>query len=97
MRETYYHPLVPNEVLKFVHYYEERSASVADQFWEELKEAIDDAARYPERHHFDDSGRRRSNLKRFPFHFLFRVYPDRIRVTVIRHNRQKPSYGSKRK
>jgi len=97
MRETYYHPLVPSEVRNFVQYYENRSESVADQFWNELKEAIDYAARFPERHHFDDSGRRRSNLKRFPFHFLFRVYPDRIRVTVVRHDHQKPSYGTRRK
>ena len=96
MRETYYHPLVPSEVRKFVRYYEERSTSIADQFWSELKEAIDYATLHPERHHFDDSGRRRCNLKRFPFHFLFRAYPDKIRVTVIRHNHQKPSFGIKR-
>ena len=97
MRDTYYHPLVPGEVREFVRYYEERSISVADLFWEEVKEAIDYATRYPERHHFDASGRRRSNLKKFPFHFLFRVLPDRIRITVVRHNHQKPSFGSRRK
>ena len=97
MRETYYHPLVPAEVRQFVNYYEDRSSSLADEFWNELKEAIVYASRFPERHHFDASGRRRSNLKKFPFHFLFRVYSDRIRVTVIRHNQQKPSYGIRRK
>jgi plasmid stabilization system protein ParE len=97
MRKTYYHPLVPAEVRQFVSYYEDRSNSLADEFWNELKEAIDYASRFPERHHFDASGRRRSNLKRFPFHFLFRVYSDRIRVTVIRHNQQKPSHGIRRK
>ncbi len=97
MRDIYYHPLVPAEVSKFLDYYDHRSNSLADEFWDELKEAIDYAAWFPERHHFDASGRRRSNLNRFPFHFLFRVYSDRIRVTVIRHNQQRPSYGVRRK
>ena len=47
MRETYYHPLVPSEVRKFVIYYEDRSSSIAEEFWDELKDAIDYAARFP--------------------------------------------------
>ena len=96
MRATIYHPSVPKEVRDVVSHYEDISPKLADEFWTELMRAIEYATAYPERHHFDASGRRRSNLKRFPYHFLFRTFPDRIRVTVVRHNRQNPKFGSKR-
>lgn len=74
MRFPVYHPCVPSEVRKVVEYYEEISPKLADEFWIELTEAIDYATEHPEHHHFDPTGFRRSNLKRFPYHFLFRVF-----------------------
>ena len=40
----------------------------------------------PTHHHFDDSGYRRFNLKRFPYNVLFEDLEDRVRVVVVRHN-----------
>ncbi|MCB1105220.1 MAG: hypothetical protein H7A44_02730 [Opitutaceae bacterium] len=77
-------------------YYAGISPRLADAFWAELLEAIDDATAHPERHHFDPSGRRRANLRKFPYHFLFRTFPDQIRVIVVRHNRRDPHFGSRR-
>lgn len=96
MRIITYHPNVPKEVRDVVAHYEGVSSKLADDFWDELLRAIDYAAAFPERHHFDASGRRRSNLQRFPYHFLFRTFPDRIRVTVVRHDRRNPEFGSRR-
>lgn len=97
MRLVVYHPQVPSEVRKVIEYFDGISPKLADEFWDELTEAIEYAREFPERHHFDPSGFRRSNLKRFPYHFLFRVFPDYIRVTVVRHNRRHPGYGTRRK
>ena len=97
MKEVVYHPRVPFEVREAIAYYDEISPKLADEFWDELAEAIDYARRFPEHHHLDPTGMRRSNLKRFPYHFLFRLFPDRIRVTVVRHNRRHPGYGSRRR
>jgi hypothetical protein len=36
-------------------------------------------------------------LSRFPYHFLFREMPDGIRITVIRHHKQRPEHGLKRR
>ena len=96
MRTVVYHPKVPVEVRAFLDHYDSISPALGDLFWDELSEAISYARDYPERHHFDHTGRRRSNLKRFPIHFLFRVFPGVIRVTAVRHDRQDPGYGSKR-
>lgn len=96
MRKTIYHPEVPGEVRRIIADYEKISSKLADGFWDELTEAIAYATEFPERHHFDASGRRRSNLRRFPYHFLFRVFDDRIRITVVRHHSRTPQFGSRR-
>ena len=96
MRYTEYHPKVPGEVRQIVADYDGISPSLANGFWSELMQAITYATECPERHHFDVSGRRRSNLKRFPYHFLFRVFDDRIRITVVRHHSRSPSLGARR-
>ena len=96
MREATYHPKVPGEARTILRHYESVSVSLGDAFWKELLEAIEYARKFPERHHFDRTGLRRANLKRFPIHFLFRVFPNRIRITVIRHDRRDPDRGAGR-
>ena len=97
MRAVVYHPKVPAEVRAFLDHYDAISSDLGDSFWQELTEAIDYAREHPERHHFDRTGRRRSNLKRFPIHILFRILPGVIRVTVVRHDKQDPGYASTRR
>jgi plasmid stabilization system protein ParE len=98
MRTLNYHPRVPSEAREILAYYEDISPSLGDRFWADLTAALEYARCHPERHHFDliGAGLRRSNLKDFPIHFLFRVFPDYVRITVIRHDKRKPSYGSRR-
>jgi len=96
MRSTVYHPKVPGEVRQIIEDYDLISPKLADDFWDELIDAIDYATKFPERHHYDASGRRRSNLKRFPYHCLFRTFDDHIRITVVRHHCRTPDLGSRR-
>jgi plasmid stabilization system protein ParE len=96
MREVVYHPKVPTEAREALAYYDDISPNLGDEFWEELTTAIDYARDFPERHHFDQTGRRRSNLEKFPYHFLFRVFDTHIRITAIRHHSRDPGYGSRR-
>lgn len=97
MRKAVYHPKVPSEVTGIIRYYEQISGKLADNFWLELTAAIEYAKTYPELRHFDPSGRRRSNLSRFPYHFLFRVSELSIRITAARHNKRNPDLGSRRR
>jgi plasmid stabilization system protein ParE len=96
MRELVYHPLVPGEAREILAYYDGISPKLGDEFWSELTDALEYARRYPERHHFDRGGRRRGSLKQFPYHFLFRIMDDEIRITAIRHDRRDPGYGIRR-
>ena len=96
-REILYHLAIKGEIREILDYYESFSEQLANDFWADLTEAFDYARRYPERHHFDSSRRRRSNLKRFPYHFLFRASDSQIKVTVVRHNFRQPTYGIRRK
>jgi len=95
-RDVLYHSAVQAEIRGILDYYGGIFELLADDFWEELANAFDYARRFPERHHFDSSGRRRSNLNRFPYHFLFRTNNSQIKVTVVRHNSRRSSYGSRR-
>ena len=92
-----YHPLVPRDVRRAVAYYAGVSETLASDFWQELLRRIEAASEHPTRFHFDASGLRRCNLKRFPYHFLFYEKPDHIRVTVVRHHKRHPSYGTGRR
>ena len=96
-RTILYHSAIQHEIREILDYYEAISEQLADDFWNELMSALYYAQEFPERHHFDPSGRRRSNLKRFPYHFLFRTNSLQIKVIVVRHNAQNPKYGNRRK
>lgn len=96
-REILYHSAIQSEIRNILDYYEAISTQLANDFWEELTSAFHYAQEFPERHHFDPSGRRRSNLKRFPYHFLFRTNTSQIKVIVLRHDSQNPNYGNRRK
>lgn len=96
-REILYHSSIRREIREILEYYGEVSEQLADDFWYELTAAFEYARRFPEHHHFDPSGRRRSNLKRFPYHFLFRSSGTYVKITVVRHNSRNPSYGARRK
>lgn len=99
MREIVYNPRVPSDGREIFRYYQDVSPELGERFWSDLFAAIEYAGRYPERDHFDmlGLGLRRSNLKEFLIHFLFRVFPHFIRVTVLRHDQRRPEFGIRRK
>jgi plasmid stabilization system protein ParE len=97
MRQVLYHPKVPAEARTLLQYYASISPRLGDAFWDELLAAIDKARESPTEHHFDRTGLRRSNLRRFPVHFLVRILPSAIRITVVRHDRRHPDYGTERR
>lgn len=95
--EFIYHPLAAKDAREISRKYADASEKVNARFWAELDEALDAIRLYPERHHFDLSGYRRVNLKKFPYHILFEIRLKRIRVMVIRHDHRNPTYGLRRK
>ncbi|MCU0785988.1 MAG: type II toxin-antitoxin system RelE/ParE family toxin [Verrucomicrobia bacterium] len=92
-----YHPAVQQDVSKILRHYDGINDRLGDEFWDELNAFITQAAANPGRFHFETPGRRRVNLRRFPYHFLFREIADGIRITVVRHHRQHPERGRERR
>jgi plasmid stabilization system protein ParE len=91
-----YHPAVQRDVSNILRYYDGINDRLGDEFWAELNLFIGKAAAHPQRFHFETRERRRVNLRRFPYHFLFREVPGGIRITVVRHNKQHPARGRER-
>jgi len=57
---------------------------------------MDEAAARPESFLIRERDIRRVNLERFPYHFLFRIVGDLVRILVVRHHSRHPSLGSRR-
>lgn len=91
-----YHPAVQRDVSRILRHYDGINDRLGDEFWEELNWFISQAAGNPRRFHFEAPDRRRVNLRRFPYHFLFREIPGGIRITVVRHHRRHPARGLQR-
>ena len=92
-----YHPDVQRDVSSILRHYDAINDRLGDEFWEELNSLIKTASANPKHFHFESMDRRRVNLKRFPYHFLYREIPGGIRITVVRHDKQHPQRGLKRR
>lgn len=91
-----YHPAVQTDLNKILRHYDSIDPRLADDFWEEFLAFVQLASKKPTHFHPGSKDRRRVNLERFPYHFLFRILGDKIRITVVRHHRRNPQYGLKR-
>ena len=92
-----YHSAVQKEVNRALRRYDEISLRLGDSFWEEVNRTIAAGAEKPLRFHPVLGDLRRANLKRFPYHVLYRVLSDGIRVIALRHHRQHPRTGLDRR
>ena len=93
MVELIFHPEASQDVRDIQFHYSQISESLATRFWGELNLILDRIEQNPEQHHFDRSGLRRSNLKKFPYHVLFEITSQCIFILVVRHDKRHPSYG----
>jgi plasmid stabilization system protein ParE len=92
----YYHPSVRQDVGEAVRRYKAVSEKLAEDFKEELRLVIAIAAANPKRYHALEPGLHRANLKRFPYHLIYREIPEGIRVTLVRHHHRHPNVGRER-
>ena len=92
------HPKVYSDIAQVMEYYEQvASVDLADEFYAELQQLIREAGKRPESFPIRERDIRRANLRRFPYHFLFRVTTDTVRILVVRHHRREPSLGTGRR
>lgn len=92
------HPKVLSDVDAIMGYYERvASQELADDFYTELRRFMENAAEQPELFSIRERDLRRVNLYRFPYHFLFRIAGETVRVLVVRHHLRHPSSGLHRR
>jgi toxin ParE1/3/4 len=91
-----YHRAVQQEIDNACHWYDERKSNLGDEFFRELEELLNRIASRPEAFPLAPSGRRRANMKRFPYAVSYRVLADRVRILCIHHERRDTSYGAGR-
>jgi plasmid stabilization system protein ParE len=91
------HPKLAEDIRDAAMHYADISERVFSAFWIELETVIESIERNPRSHHYDTSGLRRANMKRFPYHLLYDVEDDTIFMVVFRHDRRHPSFGIKRR
>jgi plasmid stabilization system protein ParE len=86
------HRGIASDVTLIMEYYEAVSGEdLASEFYTELRYFFERALEFPLAYGVRSHSLRRVDLKRFPFHFLFRTIPPKtVRVLVIRHHKQKP-------
>lgn len=93
-----FHRQVASDISQIMDYYEGVAGrQLAEEFYAELRSAFRKAAESPEAYSVRELDLRRVNLERFPFHFLFRIVEERVRILVVRHHRRRPSLGLRRR
>jgi plasmid stabilization system protein ParE len=92
------HPKVRSDVSRIMEYYEQvATPELADEFYRELLYFIEKVAERPEAFSVRERDIRRANLRRFPYHLLFRIAGDSVRILVVRHHTRHPSFGVTRR
>jgi plasmid stabilization system protein ParE len=88
------HPKVHSDIDSIMAYYEEvATLALANEFYAELRHFMIEAATRPESFAVREGDIRRVNLHRFPYHFLFRIVGDAVRILVVRHHSRHPLLG----
>ena len=91
-----FHRLVQRDADRALRRYELVSDELRDSFWAEFLRVCNAVARNPGHYHFDTTGHRRANLRRFPYHLLYFEELKGVRVVALRHHRQNPKFGIRR-
>ena len=92
-----YHPFVEGELREIQQYYESRSPGLGTQFIDELERQVLALAATPERWMVVAAGVRRCLMRRFPYVIYFRhVDAEKLRITIVKHQRRYPQYGRER-
>jgi plasmid stabilization system protein ParE len=92
-----YHPAVEAELREIQRYYEDRSSGLGAQFIDEFERQVLALVATPERWMVVTAEIRRCLMRRFPYIIYFRqVGVERIRITVVKHQRRHPQYGRER-
>jgi plasmid stabilization system protein ParE len=85
-----------DEIADAAAWYEQRRAGLGEQFLAELGEAVEKAAKHPQRYPVVSGDVRRTVCRRFPFAVYFRAREDSLVVLAVFHGRRDPTVWKRR-
>ena len=89
-----FHPRIHADLVAILAYYQRVGApGLADAFYAEFRYYVNQVMASPTSFAIRERDIRRADLRRFPYHVLFRVAGDSVRILVVRHHRRRPSLG----
>jgi plasmid stabilization system protein ParE len=92
-----FHKEIAGDISRVMDYYKDVAGiQLSEEFYEELRTLFQKAAEFPESFAIRERDLRRVNLERFPYHFLFRIVGNAVRILVVRHHNRRPSLGTHR-
>src|SRR5512138_1434061 len=93
-----YHPAVEAELRDIRNYYKARFTGLGARFIDEFERQVLTIAAAPERWMVVTGDIRRCLMRRFPYVIYFRqADQQRLRVTVVKHQRRHPDLGRERR
>ena len=93
-----FHRDVASDIIRISTHYEELGgANLAAQFQAEVRASFLKTLEAPRNYQIVKRDLRRVNLPRFPYHFLFRIAGNDVRILVVRHHSRNPSVGTSRR
>jgi toxin ParE1/3/4 len=93
-----YHPALERELQDIRNFYESKTKGLGAAFVDEFEKLVRKISSNPGRWMVIEADIRRALMKRFPYVVYFRqASQDRVRITVVKHQRRHPSAGRERK
>jgi len=91
-----FHKQVQKDLNKALEHYYSITEELGDDFFVEFSVGIAKVVKNPRFYHFDSSGLRRFSLERFPYHCLYDIKGEEVRIWVLRHDSRRPEFGTRR-
>lgn len=93
-----FHRDVAADIIRIITHYEDLGGpNLAKEFQAEARATFLRARQTPRSYQVLKRDLRRVNLPRFPYHFLFRIVGNDVRILVVRHHGRNPSLGTTRR
>jgi plasmid stabilization system protein ParE len=96
MKRIVFHPDAESEITDAARYYELRQVGLGSGLLGEVEQALAFISTDPEVAPRIGSRLRKKSLWRFPYHLIYAVSPDRIRIVAFAHQKRRPFYWQKR-
>ncbi len=91
------HPEADQELTQVAEYYESQSHGLGADFLGEFERTLDFLLRFTGAGRLLPHGSRRLSLRRFPYHLIYRIDPDRVLILAVAHHRRRPGYWRARR